>query len=197
MKYIRSGGWRNDVFMNEPGRGPAASTIGNWADCMTTLARNDDDFAARYGSIFHRDQMPVAPTSGGRSRRVSYCFRPRTVLVYIRESYANHMKRGQNPPPAPVPFMELAQLRAAGAAAVPPPNSQDVMFEWEHYTVASMERDMAQSDEDMGEEESIEDDKASDMESSAGFEPIADESFEPITSDAFASPDASSDNNDA
>ncbi|CAI7659541.1 unnamed protein product [Penicillium manginii] len=91
IAYIRSGEWREDLFMNEPGRGPAASVVGYWADCMSTIARNDDKWCDEFGLLYHRDQHPVAPTSGGRSRR-----------------------RGQTPPPALIPFVNLAQINAGG-----------------------------------------------------------------------------------
>ncbi|KAJ5083109.1 hypothetical protein N7532_012152 [Penicillium argentinense] len=70
VNYVRSGQWRQDVFMNEPGRGPATGPIGHYADNLTNIARHDRYWRQGYGSNYHREQQPVTPTSGGRSRRL-------------------------------------------------------------------------------------------------------------------------------
>ncbi|KAJ5800660.1 uncharacterized protein N7518_002728 [Penicillium psychrosexuale] len=123
VNYIRSGEWRNAYFMNEPGRGPAASIVGYWADCMSTVARNDDDWCNEFGLLYHRDQQPVAPTSGGRGRR-----------------------RGQNPPPAPIPFMNLMQLNATDNLADPPSDNDEDNHDTD--TDMDIDTDVSDSDED-------------------------------------------------
>ncbi|KAJ5082250.1 hypothetical protein N7532_011293 [Penicillium argentinense] len=102
VNYVRSGQWSQDVFMNEPGRGPAAGPIGHYADNLTNIARHDRYWRQGYGSNYHREQQPVTPTSGGRSRR-----------------------RGQNPPPNPVPFMTPTQLHVADGMSTTPDDSSE------------------------------------------------------------------------
>ncbi|KAJ5097838.1 hypothetical protein N7532_004839 [Penicillium argentinense] len=102
VNYVRSGQWSQDVFMNEPGRGPAAGPIGHYADNLTNIARHDRYWRQGYGSNYNREQQPVTPTSGGRSRR-----------------------RGQNPPPNPVPFMTPTQLHVADGMSTTPDDSSE------------------------------------------------------------------------
>ncbi|KAJ5081544.1 hypothetical protein NUU61_009808 [Penicillium alfredii] len=97
-KWVLTGGWRDAMYLNEPGRGPETGPIGHWCDALERIAREDADFRRQFGSRFHRFQQPTTPTSGNRSRR-----------------------RGRDPPPNPVPFPSLtAASEPAGT-----PNASD------------------------------------------------------------------------
>ena len=66
--WVRSGGWRDARYLNEPGRGPLGSYLDLYASEMETIARNDAAFAARFGTRFHRPRR-VLPTPELRSKR--------------------------------------------------------------------------------------------------------------------------------
>ncbi|KAK2050609.1 hypothetical protein LZ31DRAFT_75 [Colletotrichum somersetense] len=54
QNWVRSGGWRNADYVREPVAGPAGGLIETYADAMEELAQNDANFAATYGTHFHR-----------------------------------------------------------------------------------------------------------------------------------------------
>ncbi|KAI1134468.1 hypothetical protein F5Y05DRAFT_205485 [Hypoxylon sp. FL0543] len=56
-KFVLTRGWRDAVFAHEPGYGPrslSVSKIGPIADQLETFARENPEFAALWGSSFHR-----------------------------------------------------------------------------------------------------------------------------------------------
>ncbi|KAI1097228.1 hypothetical protein F4804DRAFT_186326 [Jackrogersella minutella] len=62
-KFVLTQGWRNASFMNEPGYGPRnrkAGNIGHIADELEDIARNDKEFALRWGTQFHRSSESVS-----------------------------------------------------------------------------------------------------------------------------------------
>ncbi|KAJ5151266.1 uncharacterized protein N7482_010518 [Penicillium canariense] len=52
--WVLSGGWRDAIYMYEPGRGPEKSVIGRYCDALERISREDLDFAHKYGTQFHR-----------------------------------------------------------------------------------------------------------------------------------------------
>ncbi|ETS76472.1 hypothetical protein PFICI_11859 [Pestalotiopsis fici W106-1] len=69
--------WRNASFLKEPGRGPRGGIIDEYATALEYLAATDAKFAARWGTLFHREGV----------------FRLRPA----REEYQADLPRGQRP----------------------------------------------------------------------------------------------------
>ncbi|GKT45982.1 uncharacterized protein ColSpa_06163 [Colletotrichum spaethianum] len=68
QNWVRSGGWRHANYIREPGVGPEGGLIHTYADGMEELARNDANFAATYGTHFHRPRLRP-PSSRKRKNR--------------------------------------------------------------------------------------------------------------------------------
>lgn len=56
--WVRSGGWRSAQYAREPGRGPAGGLIDQYATVMEAIAATDATFAKRFGTRFHRANVP-------------------------------------------------------------------------------------------------------------------------------------------
>ena len=63
--YVRSGRWRDQTYLHEPGGGPHHGRLERFANSMEQIARSDANFAATYGTRFHR---PVVAEDDERVR---------------------------------------------------------------------------------------------------------------------------------
>ncbi|ORY57424.1 uncharacterized protein BCR38DRAFT_449080 [Pseudomassariella vexata] len=61
-QFVVTQGWRNASFLHEPGVGPASGLIDEYATACERIAQNNQVFANRYGTRFHRLLHPQAHT---------------------------------------------------------------------------------------------------------------------------------------
>ncbi|KAJ5676168.1 hypothetical protein N7462_009065 [Penicillium macrosclerotiorum] len=53
-RSVLTGGWRDADYWCDPGRGSDSSVIRAYCDALEQIAREDPDFAQKYGTQFHR-----------------------------------------------------------------------------------------------------------------------------------------------
>ncbi|KAJ5875039.1 uncharacterized protein N7473_012386 [Penicillium subrubescens] len=53
-RWVLEGSWRDTSYLYEPSRGPDNGLIGHWASALERIAATDAQFAAQYGTRFHR-----------------------------------------------------------------------------------------------------------------------------------------------
>ncbi|KAF5858235.1 hypothetical protein ETB97_004641 [Aspergillus alliaceus] len=84
-QWVLSKGWRTARYVKEPGEGPKYSLIQDYCDFLEELAQEDNEFAQKFGTEFHRPKPgKVSSHKAGPS--------PQAPL-----QYAEHMQRKSSP----------------------------------------------------------------------------------------------------
>ncbi|CAI7581579.1 unnamed protein product [Penicillium palitans] len=91
--WILTKDWQRASYIHEPGRGPVGGLLNFWCGTIERIAENDADFAARFGTRFHRFPVPRTPGSSGRSRRPS--MRSTSVASNAETSNEEHEDEGE------------------------------------------------------------------------------------------------------
>ncbi|CZR58848.1 uncharacterized protein PAC_08740 [Phialocephala subalpina] len=67
-RFVVTGGWRDARYLSEPGTGPTNGRLDLYATACERIARNDPEFAAMFGTQFHRRPIDAVSLSGKRKR---------------------------------------------------------------------------------------------------------------------------------
>lgn len=72
-RWVLTGGWRNAMYVREPGRGPEGGLVARYADACERIAREDHDFRKKFGERFHREIVHEDPDfQPGRKSRARH-----------------------------------------------------------------------------------------------------------------------------
>ncbi|KAF1808049.1 hypothetical protein P152DRAFT_517833 [Eremomyces bilateralis CBS 781.70] len=85
--WIRSGGWRRAGYVHEPGRG--SHKMNKMCDTIEAYAAANPEFAAQYGTKFHRDPVPVMSTPSKRRK---------SAATYNSDNDKSNKSKSPSPP---------------------------------------------------------------------------------------------------
>ncbi|KAK5790250.1 hypothetical protein VI817_007537 [Penicillium citrinum] len=120
-RWVLFGGWREALYLNEPGRG--VGLIEEYCDGLETIAKEDPDFALRFGTRFHRDIVHIQ-----RNPMLDWKYRPE---MNCQLSFSN-------------PYLPDAYY---GTLATATPEAEDhYMDEYAHYApIQELSKSLAKS----------------------------------------------------
>ena len=97
-RFVLIGGWRDQRYVFEPGVGPAGGYCDLYATQLENIAASDPQFAAQWGTRFHRSRQPAVATPDSarkRKRGRTPPSQPRSPSPTTRPAAKEQKKRGR------------------------------------------------------------------------------------------------------